>query len=145
MGQANRDRGESRDSSPPTPPDVRVRIRRFGGLSRPRHRDGSLPDASRRAAKTIVQVGDLSMRERWPLSICARPTRERTKWPLYLINFENVSKRSGQTPRVHHTAGPRGRFRPTVHEVTSGGKAALSAIITKGKGGGNERRFPMER
>src|SRR5262249_35551007 len=38
---SNRDRGESRDSSPPTPPDVRVRIRRFGGLSRPRHRDGS--------------------------------------------------------------------------------------------------------
>src|SRR5438132_12376278 len=37
----DRDRGESRDSSPPTPPDVRVRIRRFGGLSRPRHRDGS--------------------------------------------------------------------------------------------------------
>src|SRR6516162_7295789 len=37
----NRDRGKSRDSSPPTPPDVRVRIRRFGGLSRPRHRDGS--------------------------------------------------------------------------------------------------------
>jgi hypothetical protein len=39
--QRDRDRGESRDSSPPTPPDVRVRIRRFGGLSRPRHRDGS--------------------------------------------------------------------------------------------------------
>jgi hypothetical protein len=39
--QKDRDRGESRDSSPPTPPDVRVRIRRFGGLSRPRHRDGS--------------------------------------------------------------------------------------------------------
>ena len=39
--RGNRDRGESRDSSPPTPPDVRVRIRRFGGLSRPRHRDGS--------------------------------------------------------------------------------------------------------
>jgi len=29
----NRDRGESRDSSPPTPPYVRVRIRRFDGLS----------------------------------------------------------------------------------------------------------------
>ena len=29
----NRDRGESRDSSPPTPPYVRVRIRRFAGLS----------------------------------------------------------------------------------------------------------------
>jgi hypothetical protein len=28
----NRDRGESRDSSPPTPPYIRVRIRRFNGL-----------------------------------------------------------------------------------------------------------------
>ena len=41
QSSGDRDRGESRDSSPPTPPDVRVRIRRFGGLSRPRHRDGS--------------------------------------------------------------------------------------------------------
>src|SRR5271167_4244081 len=30
---SNRDRGEPRGSSPPTPPYVRVRIRRFGGLS----------------------------------------------------------------------------------------------------------------
>src|ERR1700690_206994 len=29
----NRDRGEPRGSSPPTPPYIRVRIRRFGGLS----------------------------------------------------------------------------------------------------------------
>src|SRR6266567_7438767 len=29
----DRDRGEPRDSSPPTPPYVRVRIRRFAGLS----------------------------------------------------------------------------------------------------------------
>ena len=29
----NRDRGEPHGSSPPTPPDMRVRIRRFGGLS----------------------------------------------------------------------------------------------------------------
>ena len=29
----NRDRGESHLSSPPTPPYMRVRIRRFGGLS----------------------------------------------------------------------------------------------------------------
>jgi hypothetical protein len=29
----NRDRGDSRLSSPPTPPYMRVRIRRFGGLS----------------------------------------------------------------------------------------------------------------
>jgi hypothetical protein len=29
----NRDRGEPRDSSPPTPPYIRVRIRRFTGLS----------------------------------------------------------------------------------------------------------------
>src|SRR5262249_14158384 len=31
--RGNRDRGESHDSAPPTPPDIRVRIRRFGGLS----------------------------------------------------------------------------------------------------------------
>jgi|HubBroStandDraft_4_1064222.scaffolds.fasta_scaffold247669_1 hypothetical protein len=31
--EANRDRGDSRLSSPPTPPYMRVRIRRFGGLS----------------------------------------------------------------------------------------------------------------
>jgi hypothetical protein len=29
----NRDRGDGHPSSPPTPPDMRVRIRRFGGLS----------------------------------------------------------------------------------------------------------------
>ena len=29
----NRDRGQSFDCAPPTPPDVRVRIRRFVGLS----------------------------------------------------------------------------------------------------------------
>jgi hypothetical protein len=29
----NRDRGKLRGSPPPTPPDMRVRIRRFGGLS----------------------------------------------------------------------------------------------------------------
>src|SRR6266567_953726 len=36
----NRDRGEPRGSAPPTPPYVRVRIRRFGGLSAPVRRDG---------------------------------------------------------------------------------------------------------
>jgi Endodeoxyribonuclease RusA len=30
---SNRDRGEPHGSTPPTPPDIRVRIRRFGGLS----------------------------------------------------------------------------------------------------------------
>src|SRR5712691_11316123 len=34
--EPNRDRGESRDSAPPTPPCVRVRTRRFGGLCTPR-------------------------------------------------------------------------------------------------------------
>jgi hypothetical protein len=29
----NRDRGKLRSYPPPTPPDMRVRIRRFGGLS----------------------------------------------------------------------------------------------------------------
>src|SRR5215204_6131809 len=37
----NRDRGEPRGSAPPTPPDIRVRIRRFGGLSRPQFGDGA--------------------------------------------------------------------------------------------------------
>jgi integrase/recombinase XerD len=36
----NRDRGESRDSSPPTPPYIRIRIRRFGRLCMARCRDG---------------------------------------------------------------------------------------------------------
>jgi hypothetical protein len=35
----DRDRGESHDSSPPTPPYVRVRIRRFDRLSTLRYRD----------------------------------------------------------------------------------------------------------
>src|SRR5262249_48210112 len=38
---ANRDRGASRDASPPTPPDIRVRIRRFDGLCGAWCRDGS--------------------------------------------------------------------------------------------------------
>src|SRR5690349_5272415 len=37
----NRDRGEPDSSAPPTPPDIRVRIRRFGGLCGLRCRDGS--------------------------------------------------------------------------------------------------------
>ncbi len=35
LSRINRDRGEPRGSSPPTPPYIRVRIRRFGGLSLP--------------------------------------------------------------------------------------------------------------
>ncbi len=35
LSPVNRDRGEPRGSAPPTPPYVRVRIRRFGGLSLP--------------------------------------------------------------------------------------------------------------
>jgi hypothetical protein len=40
-GIANRDRGEPRGSSPPTPPDIRVRIRRFAGLCMSQLCDGS--------------------------------------------------------------------------------------------------------
>src|SRR5215210_6943157 len=36
----NRDRGEPRGSAPPTPPYVRVRIRRFGGLRAGLHAHG---------------------------------------------------------------------------------------------------------
>src|SRR5208282_6685283 len=58
----NRDRGESRDSAPPTPPYVRNRIRRFGELSMP----------SIKARKTeVVEVGVAnrkvqSFRTAWP-------------------------------------------------------------------------------
>src|SRR5260370_33130256 len=45
----NRDRGEPHDSSPPTPPYVRVRIRRFGGLCEPRCRDGSQAEGTEEA------------------------------------------------------------------------------------------------
>ena len=37
----HRDRGQSCDCAPPTPPDIRVRIWRFGGLSGRQVRDGS--------------------------------------------------------------------------------------------------------
>ena len=58
----NRDRGESRDSAPPTPPYIRNRIRRFGGLSTP----------SIKTRKTeVVEVGVAnrkvqSFRTAWP-------------------------------------------------------------------------------
>ncbi|HEY4922527.1 MAG TPA: cupin domain-containing protein, partial [Xanthobacteraceae bacterium] len=40
-GMLDRDRGASHDSSPPTPPDIRVRIRRFGdyAIDRPATED----------------------------------------------------------------------------------------------------------
>jgi hypothetical protein len=47
----HRDRGEPRGPSPPTPPYVRVRIRRFGGLSGPFPlREGRSPGLSSRIA-----------------------------------------------------------------------------------------------
>src|ERR1051325_11038672 len=42
----NRDRGQSRDCTPPTPPDIRVRIRRFVGLSGRQGRDGGKAERS---------------------------------------------------------------------------------------------------
>jgi hypothetical protein len=44
---ANRDRGEPHGSSPPTPPDMRVRIRRFGGLSNQRTINLGTPSESK--------------------------------------------------------------------------------------------------
>src|SRR5262245_49796956 len=38
------DRGKPRGSSPPTPPDMRVRIRRFGGLSNRFHSQSRNPE-----------------------------------------------------------------------------------------------------
>ncbi len=47
----NRDRGKSRDSPPPTPPDMRVRIRRFGWLGNRRH------SQSRNPKRVEVSIG----------------------------------------------------------------------------------------
>jgi hypothetical protein len=43
----NRDRGEPHDSAPPTPPDMRVRIRRFGELSHKRTVNRGIPSESK--------------------------------------------------------------------------------------------------
>ena len=43
----NRDRGESHGSAPPTPPDMRVRIRRFGELSHERTASLGIPSESK--------------------------------------------------------------------------------------------------
>jgi len=43
----NRDRGKPRGFSPPTPPDMRVRIRRFGELSNQRTVNLGIPSESK--------------------------------------------------------------------------------------------------
>ena len=43
----NRDRGEPHDSAPPTPPDMRVRIRRFGELSQERTVNLGIPSEAK--------------------------------------------------------------------------------------------------
>ena len=47
MVEVNRDRGEPRGSAPPTPPDMRVRIRRFGELSYSRTVNLGIPSESK--------------------------------------------------------------------------------------------------
>ena len=47
IGNANRDRGKPRGLSPPTPPDMRVRIRRFGELSHFRTVNRGIPSESK--------------------------------------------------------------------------------------------------
>ena len=46
-GRVNRDRGKPRSFSPPTPPDMRVRIRRFGGVSHQRTVNLGIPSESK--------------------------------------------------------------------------------------------------
>ena len=47
MADVDRHRGESRLSSPATRPDMRVRIRRFGGLSEPRTVNSESPSEAK--------------------------------------------------------------------------------------------------
>ena len=51
----DRDRGKPHGSAPPTPPDMRVRIRRFGGLSDRLHRQSWNPEqgAARRLSGQV--------------------------------------------------------------------------------------------
>ena len=68
--RTNRDRGEPRGSSPPTPPYIRVRIRRFGGLSvhgllmsgRPRRRKRALVKARCRASQKLSRQGPFGLK-----------------------------------------------------------------------------------
>ncbi len=50
----NRDRGEPHSSTPPTPPDMRVRIRRFGGLSHKRSINRGIPSESKYAVGSAI-------------------------------------------------------------------------------------------
>ena len=70
LAAVNRDRGEPRGSSPPTPPYIRVRIRRFGGLSvhgllmsgRPRRRKRALVKARCRASQKLSRQGPFGLK-----------------------------------------------------------------------------------
>jgi hypothetical protein len=67
---SNRDRGKPHGSSPPTPPYVRVRIRRFGGLSYRPPVNLGIPSQSKKALGSAIEVPDCSLastdRERFP-------------------------------------------------------------------------------
>jgi hypothetical protein len=96
MGEANRDRGEPRDSSPPTPPYIRVRIRRFTGLSA----NGFFSSAPE--AQTVGTVGLASAPLNsavWASPFPAVPKGQRpgfsTVWPLEIPISKCLFQRSG--------------------------------------------------
>jgi len=84
----NRDRGASRDATPPTPPYVRVRIRRFGGLSVPQlcHGRQTQPPEASIVEGAVQRVGEAQSPR--PLGaedgLAGRPLRdiETTEFPI---------------------------------------------------------------
>ena len=83
----HRDRGEPHDPRPPTPPDIRVRIRRFGGLSgRLATRDGNLSEVKKAFGKAMASAG-LRLSRHGPCALAAvraakswRTPRRRSRW-----------------------------------------------------------------
>ena len=54
----DRDRGKPHGSAPPTPPDMRVRSRRFGGLSDRLHRQSWNPERGKISSSSLFYVGN---------------------------------------------------------------------------------------
>jgi hypothetical protein len=68
----NRDRGKLCSFAPPTPPDMRVRIRRFGGLS-VLHASMQIAGVSRTHVATVASVPDLRCLRASPIDFASRP------------------------------------------------------------------------
>ena len=72
--RANRHRGESRLSSPATPPYMRVRIRRFGELSYPANKRGSPSESKCALGNAALWTGLFASRHELRRFLCFQIT-----------------------------------------------------------------------